>query len=212
MSIGSDNGLASFRRQVITWSNVDPVHWCIYAALGRDELTHWGQVMHKCISKQTIIGHCTNAVIWLNEILGTNFIKILHEIYTFPFMKKHLKISVSKWLTFCLGLNVLRWILACSTPWGLGSQGDTFDTGMCPPPGLTDNGSHTQEWRHGSDTLKGCPMNMAWWEKAGENATKIGLEKGVVNFISAHFRDSNSLNMAKLIQPIWPLPTKKQFI
>ena len=26
--------------QAITWTNVDPVHWRIYAALGEDELTH----------------------------------------------------------------------------------------------------------------------------------------------------------------------------
>ena len=25
-------------RQAITWTNDDPVHWCIYAALGGDEL------------------------------------------------------------------------------------------------------------------------------------------------------------------------------
>ena len=31
---GSGNGLAPNRRQVITWTNDDPVHWRIYAALG----------------------------------------------------------------------------------------------------------------------------------------------------------------------------------
>ena len=29
--------LAPNRRQAIIWTNADPVHWCIYAALGRDE-------------------------------------------------------------------------------------------------------------------------------------------------------------------------------
>ena len=29
------------RRQAITWTNADPVHWHIYAALGGDELTPW---------------------------------------------------------------------------------------------------------------------------------------------------------------------------
>ena len=38
VSIGSDDGLASSRRQVIIWSIADPVHWRIYAALGGDEL------------------------------------------------------------------------------------------------------------------------------------------------------------------------------
>ena len=32
------NGLAPNRRQAITWTNADSVHWCIYAALGVDEL------------------------------------------------------------------------------------------------------------------------------------------------------------------------------
>ena len=39
-SIGSDNGLAPTRRQAIIWTNVDPVHRRIYAALGGDELMH----------------------------------------------------------------------------------------------------------------------------------------------------------------------------
>ena len=38
VSIGSGNGLAPTSRQAIIWRNVDPVHWRIYAALGRDEL------------------------------------------------------------------------------------------------------------------------------------------------------------------------------
>ena len=37
-SIGSDNGLATSRLQVITSTNSDPVHWRIYPALGGDEL------------------------------------------------------------------------------------------------------------------------------------------------------------------------------
>ena len=30
------------RRQAITWDNDDPPHWCIYASLGAEELTHCG--------------------------------------------------------------------------------------------------------------------------------------------------------------------------
>ena len=37
-SIGLDNGLAPNRRQAFIWTNADPVHWPIYAALGGDEL------------------------------------------------------------------------------------------------------------------------------------------------------------------------------
>ena len=36
--IGSGNGLAPSRRQAIIWTNADPIHWRIYAALGGDEL------------------------------------------------------------------------------------------------------------------------------------------------------------------------------
>ena len=39
MSTGSGNGLGPTKRQAIAWTNVDPVHWRIYAALGGDELT-----------------------------------------------------------------------------------------------------------------------------------------------------------------------------
>ena len=34
----SGNGLAPHRQQTIIWTNADPVHRCIYAARGRDEL------------------------------------------------------------------------------------------------------------------------------------------------------------------------------
>ena len=37
--IDSGNGLAPNKRQAVTWTNDDPVHWRIYVALGRDELT-----------------------------------------------------------------------------------------------------------------------------------------------------------------------------
>ena len=36
--IGSDNGLAPNRQQAIIWTNVGPVHWRMYGALGGDEL------------------------------------------------------------------------------------------------------------------------------------------------------------------------------
>ena len=38
-SIGSGNGLAPNRRQVITWTNADPIHWRIYTAQGGDKST-----------------------------------------------------------------------------------------------------------------------------------------------------------------------------
>ena len=38
VNIGSSNGMALNRRQAITWTNADPVHRRIYAALGWGEL------------------------------------------------------------------------------------------------------------------------------------------------------------------------------
>ena len=39
-NIGSDNGLAPNRQQVIIWTNDDSVQRCIYASLGLSELIH----------------------------------------------------------------------------------------------------------------------------------------------------------------------------
>ena len=81
-------------------------------------LTHWGRLMHICIS---IIGSdnglspCrhqaniwTNAGIVLIRALGTNVSEILSEIHIFSFMKMHFKMASGKWRPFCLGLNVLN--------------------------------------------------------------------------------------------------------
>ena len=45
-SIGSGNGLAPNRRQAIIWTNDDPVHWRIYAALGEDGLNSLSCKLH----------------------------------------------------------------------------------------------------------------------------------------------------------------------
>ena len=65
-------------------------------------LTHWGRVMHKCVSKLTIIGSDnglapTNAGTLLIWPLGTNFSEISIEIHIFSFKKMHLKMSSGKW-------------------------------------------------------------------------------------------------------------------
>ena len=83
-------------------------------------LTHWGRVMHKCVSKQTIIGSDNGlspgrrqAIIWTNDgillirSLGTNFSEILSKNHTFSFKKMLLKMSSAKWQPSWLGLNVL---------------------------------------------------------------------------------------------------------
>ena len=83
-------------------------------------LTHWGRVMHICVSKLTIIGSDnglmpgrrqaiirTNAGIFLIQTLGTNLSEILWEIHSFSFSKMHLKMSSATWRLFGLGLNEL---------------------------------------------------------------------------------------------------------
>ena len=87
-------------------------------------LTHWGRVMHICVSKLTIIGSDNGlspgrrqAIIWTNagilliRTLGTNISEILGEINSFSFSNIHLKMSSAKWRLFGLGLNEL-------THWG----------------------------------------------------------------------------------------------
>ena len=56
----------------------------------------------------------TNAGILLIGPLGTKFSENLIEIYTFPFKKMHLKMSSGKWRPFCLGLDVLKIVIAAS--------------------------------------------------------------------------------------------------
>ena len=93
----------------------------IMGSSGQYKLTHWGWVMHLCVSKLTIIGSgngllpgprwaiiWTNAAILLMRTLGTNFNEISSEIQTFSVKKIHLKMSSAKWQPFCLGLNVFK--------------------------------------------------------------------------------------------------------
>ena len=76
-------------------------------------LTHWGQVMHICLSKLTIIGSDNGlspgrcqAIIWTNAgilligPLGTNFIEILIKIFAFSLKKMDLKMLSGKWRLF----------------------------------------------------------------------------------------------------------------
>ena len=89
-------------------------------------LTHWGRVTHICVGNLTIIGSDnglspgrrqaiirTNAGILLIGPMGTNSSKILIEILTFSLKKMRLKVSSAKRWPFCLGLNVLRYLLLC---------------------------------------------------------------------------------------------------
>ena len=60
-SICSGNGLAPNRRQAITWTDVDPVYWLIYAAPGETSLTHWGRDEIDAILQTTV----SNAFSWV---------------------------------------------------------------------------------------------------------------------------------------------------
>ena len=106
--------------QITAWRRHGIVYWRIYASFGHNELTHWGRVMHICVSDITSIGSDnglspgrrqaiirTNAGILLIGPLGTNFSEISIEIHILSFKKMHLKMSSGKWRPFCLGLNVL---------------------------------------------------------------------------------------------------------
>ena len=79
--------LGAVRPQAITWANIDP-DLCHIASLSPNELTHWGWVMHRCVSELTIIESDNGllsgrrqAIIWTNSgiliirTLGTNFSK-----------------------------------------------------------------------------------------------------------------------------------------
>ena len=78
-SIGLDNGLATNRWQAIIYPNVDPVHWCIYAAPGGDELIIMG-------SDNGFSPVQRQAISWTNDDLlsigplGTNFSELWIEI------------------------------------------------------------------------------------------------------------------------------------
>ena len=97
-------------------------NWPNLTTLGaRKALTHWGGMMHICVSILTVFGSDNGlspggcqAIIWTNLGMlligpfGTNFSEVLIKIYTSSFRKIHLKMSPGKWLPFCFGLNVLN--------------------------------------------------------------------------------------------------------
>ena len=91
-------------------------------------LTHWGRVMHICVSRLTIIGSDNGlspdrrqAIIWTNAgisligPLGTKFNEMLIEIHTFSIKKMHFKMSSGKWRPYCLGLpgKICTWLALC---------------------------------------------------------------------------------------------------
>ena len=110
---------------LITWKKIS---WYVNSNWVTDQnasfrysvLTHWGRVMHICVSKLTITGSDNGltpgqhqAIIWNNAgilligPLARNCSEILIEIYKFSLKKMHLKMSSGKWRPSCLSLNVL---------------------------------------------------------------------------------------------------------
>ena len=109
-----------------------PTFMFLYSINRSQWLTHWGRVMHICVSNLTIIVPDNGllpdrhqAIIWPNAGIllirtsGTNFSEILSEIHIFSFKNIHLKILSAQWRPFCLSLNVLIWvfILAAILAW-----------------------------------------------------------------------------------------------
>ena len=105
--IGSGNGLVLSGNQplpepvltkiaVAIWHHLATILiWHCKLRQKGDELTHWGQVTHICVSKLTIIGSDnglspgTNAGILLIGPLGTNLSEISIGYQTFSFKKMH---------------------------------------------------------------------------------------------------------------------------
>ena len=100
--------------------------WALFIHKFQGCFTHWGRVMHICVSKLTISGSDNDlspgwrqAIIWTNAgllstgTLGTNFSEILNKIHILSLTKMHLKMSSGKWQTFCLSPNVLTSNEAC---------------------------------------------------------------------------------------------------
>ena len=79
-------------------------------------LSHWGRMMHICVSKIIIIGSNNGLTLGRRQAMNQfwNIVnwsfrhklsKIVIEMHTFSFNKMHLKMS-AKWSLFCLGLKI----------------------------------------------------------------------------------------------------------
>ena len=66
--------------QAITWTNDDPVHWCIYVALGGDDLiAYWPMLTGISIKPPTesvlkLFMKAHKHVLWHEKICGNHFI------------------------------------------------------------------------------------------------------------------------------------------
>ena len=119
-------------RQAITWTNDNPVHRRIYAALGGDDLTRWGRVAHIYFIEPVIIGshnglsplRCQAIIVTSADILsirpqGAWFSGILLEIYKFSFGKTLVRV-----VPLTNTIYVVSWwpIMSLQVSLGLGAR------------------------------------------------------------------------------------------
>ena len=100
-SIGSGNGLAPNRRQAITWTNDDPVHWRIYASLGEDELT--GDIPFLSLTNDSV-RHYSDVIIGAMASQITSPTIVYSTVYSGADQRKH---QSSASLAFVRGIH--RW-------------------------------------------------------------------------------------------------------
>ena len=110
------------RVSMVLW--IIMIHWVVAKVWGLKIRTHWGPVMHICLTnlyhhwfRQWLVV-CLVPSQYLNQCcimstgpLGTNLSQIVFEIQIFSFKKMHLKMLSGKYQPICLSLNVL-------THWG----------------------------------------------------------------------------------------------
>ena len=117
-SIGLDNGLAPNRRQAIIWTNADPVHWRIYAALGGDEyqvrfcilcinmikespLVSTMAWHRRCkpLPKSVMIKLIDAAILWCFAHSGTKYWHSLHMSFQTCLYHRRWAIAIMLWST-----------------------------------------------------------------------------------------------------------------
>ena len=106
VSIGSGNGLAPYRCQAITWTNVDPAHWCHIALLGDNELTQWGLVLHKGRRSSLVKVNDKPSVELIYNLLNLQEQTSVKLIYKISFKTMNLKMLFAK-----------RWPIHQNNPW-----------------------------------------------------------------------------------------------
>ena len=71
-NIGLNNALAPNRRQAIIWTNADPIHWLMYAAVGGDE------VKVLCYAAQAIYSYYGQIIVRCKEVISR---VSMHDLY-----------------------------------------------------------------------------------------------------------------------------------